>query len=78
MINFPAKTSGVRLAGQYVPELKLVFIFAQHPHYMVQVAELTTFNLETLAQQVAKLLEEARDEGFRHGQAHVRQALGVS
>lgn len=42
-----------------------------------RIFEIDAATPEGQAQQIANLVMQARDAGFRMGQAHIRQALGL-
>ena len=75
MINLPEARECIALVGAVSGNR--IGVYAEHKNHAVQVVESEINTPEQYARFLARCIQEARDIGFRQGQAHMRRALGL-
>lgn len=75
MNNLPVKGSDERICGTIKGD-GIIHIVNSNG-YIIDRVHFNPDYLEGLATTIAMLITEARDQGFKQGQAHVRAALGL-
>lgn len=75
MVNLPVKGSYERVCGEYKGNGMIHIVNSNG--YIIEQVHFNPDYLEGLATTIAMLITDARDQGFKQGQAHVRAALGL-
>jgi hypothetical protein len=71
MVNLPIKGSSDKVAGE-VTEHGTILIYNTNGYRIEELHD----NKEALARDIARLITEARDQGFTQALKHIRMELG--
>lgn len=76
MNNLPVKGTSEQIEGS-IRNGSNTILLVNSNGYIIQEIHWNPDYLEGLATSIAAVVTEARDQGFKQGQAHVRAALGL-